>query len=248
VVFTAAMVDGSTPNGLTWQWTPDPAATGTTEACAKYVNPCATRVNGPGTMTARATTYPTYIQGNWGATAHVDADTVNCPSQDSLLNDPGVRREFMRLDSLANPSGPESTRQEHVAALTLDSLGNLHVLDIPTVPVTNNCRSSWPIPTPQTLFGERLIAIIHVHPYAVGEEIHCMGGQAGLLLPGGSPDYDWPTMRAVNNSSAFVAAGWHVPFYIIDSHNVYRMDPDGSPGSDRDPVAVWNGGTCDWIE
>lgn len=240
VTFTATPV---TAGGgvMGWTWTPDSTASQTV-ACSGSQNPCVTNVYESGMMSVA------YYLPSLGLIRHGNAhvSVIECPSADSLLNYAGIRTAFMRLDSLSNPSGPENTRHEHVAALVRDSSGFLSELDIPTISPTNNCLSSWLPPTPSDLGGDQLVAIIHTHPYAVGETIHCSDGRSGPAAAGGSVNYDWPTMRTVNNSSTFQKAHWHVPFYIIDTHNVYRMDPDARPGSDVSPAAVWSGGGCNW--
>ncbi len=236
----------ASPGGaMNWTWTPD-SGTAQTVACSYGANPCIDSVYESGTMDVYYDIPADNGQPHLDRHAKTHVSVIECPSSDSLLNDPGVRAAFMRLDSLTNPSGPENTRNEHVAALLSDSSGFLSVLDIPTIAPTNNCLSTWVPPSPSDLGGDQLIAIVHTHPYAVGETVHCSDGRSFSADAGGSSGYDWPTMRSVNNSPTFQNAHWHVPFYIIDTNNIYRMNPDGQPGSDITPVVVWKGGSCDW--
>lgn len=159
----------------------------------------------------------------------------------------------MAADSASNPfASDESQKQEHVGYIVREPDGRYSAIPIPTVPVTNNCLSTWPAPGPGDLLpGEVLVALFHTHPYAVDQTIHCSDGRVGGAAPGGSLDYDWPNMRTLYAKSTWPADWKHVPWYIIDTYNVYKMDPDLGPGPDETPVAQWRKKTssdpvCAW--
>lgn len=231
-------------NTASWTWTPDG---GTAQGVACYTaSPCSKSVTTSGTMTFTVSFYAHAAVKALTRVATVHVDVVNCPTGDSVLDHSFVRQGFAALDSASNPTGPEDSRVEHVAAVVRDTSGMYSVQWLTTDPSgTDNCNSKWGIPPRVLEDGSVIVAFVHTHPYRVNEYAHCRSGDPGSIDPGGSKK-DWDALTTVNNGPSY--AGHAVPFYVIDSRNIYRMDPNGAYGSDSEPVvANWpNDPSCGW--
>lgn len=237
--------DGSLQSGgATWRWTPDG---GTPQGVACYTaSPCTVAVSTSGTMKLTlAFNAHAGVPKLW-QTDSIHVDVVNCPTGDSLLDHAFVRQGFAALDSASNPTGPEDSRIEHVAAVVRDPSGMYSLQWLTTDPSgTDNCNSKWGIPPRVLDDGSVIVAFVHTHPYHVNDYAHCQSGDPGTVDPGGSKK-DWDALKTVKNNPSY--AGHPVPFYVIDSGNIYRMDPDGGYGSDSEPVvANWpSNPSCGW--
>jgi len=181
---------------------------------------------------------------------HTDSVCIQCSAGDSLIDDGRVRNALIRLIQSSNYTGPQANREEHVMAIARDTLTG----QLTTLPITNNgagnvCNSSWTIPSVSNIksFGLRLVAIVHTHPAQINEYVNCPNpNESGNVTAGGSGK-DWSSMRTMNNQPDYQAAGWKIPWYIMQSQNVYRMDPNGHRGSGDSKVMGWDSGLCAWL-
>jgi hypothetical protein len=207
VTFTPAFDDFAPFTNATWHWVADVGA-GQTGECATGVTPCARNVHENGTMTV------TVLRGGYPFTASAHVTVVPCAQNDSILDDPAVRKA---LDSLWKLSRPDtnSVRIERGMAV-YDSLGTTVFRINPIDSTTDNaCQNKGTIvtyPAP----GMTLLAAFHTHPAHVGETVQCTSTKSLVY----SNQYGGPSYNDWGVSATFTP---RIPFYVMDKDEIYRM-------------------------
>jgi hypothetical protein len=183
--------------------------------------PCTTAVRENGTMTV------SILRGGVRRTAKVHVTAVPCVTNDSILDDPVVRRFADSLWKLSNWTDTASRVER--AMSVVDSAGVTIVRIKPVDPTIDNpCRS-----TVSSISGSglTLLAIFHTHPAAPGDTVNC---HDGTTVNGYSKQFGGPS-----------PADWHIAHddthpgpsvvpnrYVIDPTNVYHYDGTNVDGSD----------------
>lgn len=187
---------------------------------------------------------------------HTGTVCVQCAADtavyaNTFLNQQTVREAMIQLNLQSLPHNPPSERVEHVLMI----VENRWTHEIFTMPIqttqADQCTSKWQAPTPAQLPDSiNVLAFVHTHPMytdpdSVRPQYICPNGKLAEG-PGGS-DEDWRAMRTINNSTPYITAGWNVTFFVMANDYIYRMDPNRSRGTDRDPVMRWDSGLCVWV-
>ena len=183
------------------------------------INPCVLTVYASGTMTVTAKVNGSEQSG----TASVSVDSVPCPTNDSLmlLDDPVVRSAMTTAWDSSHVDEDPARRVER-KVFVYDSAGSIitHL-----APVTENdtpCSSYAQDPAPAP--SGQLIAIVHTHPFRLGDRLPpvCLPANA----PPGSVAYYGKTYGGPSSSDWQQQAALHpVPFVILDRDNIYRSFP-----------------------
>ncbi len=136
---------------------------------------------------------------------------VSCPTDDTVLDHPHMRKLLKQLDSLTKSTNPPLERAGQVIQLADGSF------DFRLGPLIDggSCTSSWPgfVPDPP----ERLVFFAHTHPYKIGQSTCEAGsfytyGGAGIIA---SKD-DWLRFKDPDRQ---------VPQVVLDRTRVVRMNP-----------------------
>lgn len=200
VTFTATWSDGITvTNAEVWQWKfrPD-SGTDITGQCGQW-NPCTRAIQQSGTMTLTAS------KNGVLRTARTRVNVVPCPTNDTILDNPKIRKA---LDSLWKLSDVTAQYPMHA----YDSLGTTIVRIGDFNPLTDDGCTNYPRP-PQPPPGFP-VAWFHTHPASVNQTVNCNPKQSKVYSKqfGGPSHLDW--QHAANNA----------PQFVMDADNIYRMD------------------------
>lgn len=204
VEFKASWSDGHLPIQIDqWKFVPDttPDVTG---ACASTFNPCKRAILQNGSMTV------TVLRNNVKRTARARVNIVPCPTYDSILDHPKLRKAIDSLFKLADVNGANPKERWMEA---FDSLGTTVVRIAPVNPNYDDLCNAFKYPDLQG--PGRKVASFHIHPVAPLDPLHCPGKDPGVASDkfGGPSEQDWQSRR-----------GQTVPEYIINPKQIQRMD------------------------
>ena len=185
--------------------------------CAPSAQTCTNQIAESGTVEVIAT-----VNGvQRSASVHVKV--IPCPTKDSLLNDPYIRR---MLDSLWRLSWPDTTnstnRIERSAFIYLDS--TTHKIEFTITPdYSSNTPCSSTVGTLPP--GAHLLRQVHTHPARVGKYIQCDSSTSKRYADqfGKPSGNDWDVLNDLNNQTP----GGGVSGWIIDQDEVITFDPSG---------------------
>ena len=169
---------------------------------------------------------------------------ASCATNDPVLDDPGVRQQMKNLlqQSGAFNNSP-SARREMGGYMYQQPDGSIDIRTNPD-PNATPCSMSPGGPTPQT--GETVVGVFHTHPFSAMDPLptNCGRGRNAYYdnaTFGGGSRADWELIQTPY-------LGNHLPMYIIDKDEVYRLDAN-TPVADRgqNPNRFqWNRPGCQW--
>lgn len=205
---------------VNWRWVPDSAVAGDSVPCASTASRTCTRVvNSSGTMLLSA-----YVNGEQQQQS-LHVDVVPCPTGDSLLDTPEVRRLEQALWDSSNVTDPnQSNRVERIGAV-IDSAGQRRYVMFgltgnPSLDTPCAVSAGSPLDGRSTA-GWTITAIFHTHPFADSTtytDNRCPGGGNGTVGYAPSPLNGWASGFDWNMS-----ASAHAPSYIIDFSRITRI-------------------------
>jgi hypothetical protein len=162
------------------------------------------------------------LHNNYRTTASTHVTVVPCPTKDSLLNDPDIRK---KLDSLWRLSWPDTNnltnRVERSAMIYKDATGKI-VFEINSSYSNNTaCSSTLPSPPP----GATLLRYIHTHPARKDSFVQCDSKTSKRYADqfGKPSGDDWRALKDAND----LTPGGGVIGWIIDQDEVLTFDPSG---------------------
>lgn len=139
---------------------------------------------------------------------------VDCPTGDSVLDEPNFRRALKELYDSAGTAGPYPQRRELAGGFYRDPNSDTTIFAAFVDSLSTPCTFNLPTPFPTSPPIPWLVAIPHVHPSDTVEVVPpntCPKALAGgETRPGTSPSDD---------STAFNSG---VAVFAIDKRNVYR--------------------------
>jgi hypothetical protein len=147
------------------------------------------------------------------------------PTADSVLDDPGLRRDLLDQLSRARPNADGTGKKEYGGYVYQRDDGTYFLQPANDLTATD-CGFTIPGGSPPTIAGAHYAGRFwHVHPSLNGERLYgCSWAIPGDIVTadrdpknGGGSTADW---NAVEES--------HTPQYIIDQEKVWRLDPDTS--------------------
>jgi hypothetical protein len=174
----------------------------------------------------------------------VTAVTAACSTGDGLLDDPGVRLQLQEQINLSGAfdNAPEDRRERGgYMYRAADGSVALRARDDPDA---TPCSMSPGGPQPQP--GEEVIGVWHTHPFRHRESLPANCGRtAGAVYDnrsrGGGSAADWELIQTPYQ-------GQHLPMYVIDREQVFRLDAATPPRQrSRNPNRWdWNTQRCTW--
>lgn len=205
VSFTVTWSDGHTPVAVErWQFFPD-SGTDITGYCPNWHTPtCTKAIQQSGTMTVSSR------RDGALRTARARVNVVPCPTNDTLLDNPRVRKA---IDSLVVLGELTSTQPKERRMEAFDSLGTVVVRFATFNPLTDNgCQVAAEPP----LNGPDIrLAIFHLHTAAPGDTANCSPTEKLVLEDrfGGPSGHDWRE-----------AAKSGIREYVINPEGIQRMN------------------------
>jgi len=156
------------------------------------------------------------------ARVEVVCDFFREPTDDPILNDPKVQREFQRLWAESNPNDPGPGRVEKGAFITQFG-GEYHFFSYQG-PSTRCTSESGNVLIPA---GHTVVGFVHTHPDNGGTLLPADGSCHGNTDPnaefkeGPSPTFDVRSARALRR-----LFGRKISGYVIDPDDVHRYGSD----------------------
>lgn len=250
VTFTASALNPRTTRGPGgWTWTPD-GGVSQAAACASSANPCVVQINESGWM--EVTYYYNgaadgFANGPRHAKVHVTA--VDCPTGDSLVDNPAVRaglEDAWRLSGADSAGLSPSNRREHGGYGFGDPIHD--PLHVGTYQMSRSNPADGPCTSANVpgSYGSLVpLLSFHAHPFGIGDQLpsNCIDNfQAGDVAfyahgYGGLSGADW--LRSFEDQ---------LPVLAIDRDSVYIASPPDSirwkrqpgPGADSLPEPAGN--------
>jgi hypothetical protein len=233
--FHATLSNGAAPVVTGWSWNSTPAAGCTKDAICDFA------VSGNGTMTVTAV----FSGHTLTASVAVIANTLDCPTGDSLLDDPTVRRALVAAVALGHGLDKDFSKWKEYDAVLLETPIGRISQPLALKAGADACHSNFDSPSTadSSLLGDVLRAIIHVHPGYEGKDGHCPS-KSGTLQPYASGP-DEIAMKKMWADNKYKKAGWPASWLIIDNEYVFIYTPDakGNPHNNWFP---WNAKGCNW--
>jgi hypothetical protein len=242
VTFTAVP---ATPGGgvVAWTWTPD-SGSAQTVACSGSENPCITAVYESGTMDVEY--YVQSVDLYRHAKAHVTA--VDCPTGDSLLDEPVIRQALLAALTASNPDSAPGSGYRH------EEGGNIWRLPDGTYTITRfadpsptECHVQFDISPTPPVAGAIRVSLFHTHPYTLGEDVYGCPDDADGNPQAQHPDDGKPVPQGAPNSNGggsagdWIVAGEQFDTYIINKDmNVYKLPVDNQPNPHADNPNKWH--------
>jgi hypothetical protein len=204
VSFTASWSDGAPMVIDTWSFLPD-SGTNTTFGCPAAQNPCKRPIQQSGYMQVKATRASKF------RTAKTHVTVVPCPTNDSILDTPNVRKGLDSLWKLSNAEDPVTANRKERSMKIYDSSGTIVVRIAPFDSATDGpCKNTLKTPNPVPGI---LIAQVHTHPAHINDEMDCEPGRR-IRYSGQFGGPSWLDWGGATTSTVQ---------YVIDADNTYRF-------------------------